>query len=115
MLGLIFTSLVDVAYCDQFVGLRSHRCARSFLCKSSGRGPAFPAATFASTFFSLRIPGIIVLTLGLFKINRNAISAIVLPAGTNGRSASACATLDFRFSGTKGVAPVLRRPCGIKR
>ncbi len=71
------------------------------MCKSAGSGPEFPALMFASTFFSFRIPGMIVPTSGLFKIKRSAISAIVLPVGISGRSASACSTLAFRFSGTK--------------
>jgi len=91
------------SHCDHDVGFRSQRCSRNFFRNSTGSAPSPLAAQFASTFFTFLIPGIVVLTSEQLKINRNAISGIVLPAGTNGRSASACATLDFRFSGTKYV------------
>jgi hypothetical protein len=40
-------------------------------------------------------------TSGLFKMNRNAISGIVIPSRTNGFNASAWSTLAFKFSATK--------------
>jgi hypothetical protein len=42
-------------------------------------------------------------TVGSARIQRRANSAMVIPAGTSGRSASARATLAARFSGTKYV------------
>src|SRR5947207_15201609 len=84
-----------------FVGLRSQRCLRNSACNSPGSGPLSLAAAFASTFWIFRMPGMIVLTSGLCKINRSAISAIVEFAGIKGFSASACSTLRRRFSGTK--------------
>ena len=47
------------------------------------------------------LPGMTVLTSGLLRMKRRAICAMELPAGTSGRSASAWATLFFKFSGTK--------------
>jgi hypothetical protein len=43
----------------------------------------------------------VVLTVGLLKMKRSAISGRVIPCGTSGLSASARSTLAARFSGTK--------------
>src|SRR5205807_10521739 len=88
-------------YWLQRVGRRTQRWERSFAWSSAGRGPLSLAERFASTFRILRMPGMIVLTSGLFRMKRRAISAIEEPAGTSGLSASACSTLDLRLSGTK--------------
>src|SRR5260221_126875 len=85
----------------QLVGLRSQRWAGSCLWRGAGRGPWVLAAMLASTLRRLRMPGMMVLTSGLLRMKRNAIWDMELSAGTSGRSASAWATLFFRFSGTK--------------
>src|SRR5216683_5549706 len=90
-------------HCDHFVGVRSHRCFRSSPCSGAGNGPRSLAAVFASTLEILRIPGIIVLTSLLFRINRSAISAMLMPPRRMGLSASTCSTVLFRFSVTKYV------------
>lgn len=36
-------------YCDHDAGFRTHRCARSCSCSSTGKGPASLAARLAST------------------------------------------------------------------
>src|SRR5258707_15872733 len=66
------------AYCDQGVGLRTQRCSFSCSYNSSGSGPASLAAMFDSTFDSLRIPGMIVLTIGLVRMKRSASSGMVI-------------------------------------
>ena len=88
-------------HCDHCVGCRTQRCWASFWSKSGGKGPASLAAMLASTFLMDRIPGMTVPTVGSERENRSAISAMVIPAGITGRSASARSTLAFRFSGTK--------------
>jgi hypothetical protein len=48
-----------------------------------------------------RMPGMMVLTSGLFRMKRMAISGIVIPLGMSGLRRSARSTLACRFSGTK--------------
>jgi hypothetical protein len=43
----------------------------------------------------------IVLTAGLLRIKRKAISGMVMSPGIRVFNLSACSTLDFKFSGTK--------------
>jgi hypothetical protein len=62
---------------------------------------AITDGNIARICLSLRIPGMVVLTVGLLKMKRSAISGMVMPSGTSGLSASACSTLASRFSGTK--------------
>ncbi len=89
------------AYWLQLVGRRSQRCLRSSARSSGGSGPASLTAVFASTFSVLRIPGMTVPTSGFERMNRRAISAMVMPGGTSGFRASARATDEIRFSETK--------------
>src|SRR5258706_9342444 len=88
-------------HCDHSVTFLSHRCPFSFKRNSSCN--FFPSleAILASTFLTLRMPGMIVCTSSLQRINRNAMSGMVRPEGINGLNASAWSTLEFRFSGTK--------------
>src|SRR5438034_1333970 len=86
---------------DHGAGLRTHRWFLSSSSSSSESTPLSLAAMLASTFLSFRIPGIIVETAGLLKINLRAISAIEEFSGTSGFKASARSTLGIRFSGVK--------------
>src|SRR3989337_454184 len=100
----------EICYCDHFVGVRSQRWARRTVWSVAGSGPASLAARLPSTWRSLRIPGMIVLTTGLLRMKRKAISGMVVPGGSRGLRRSACSTLAFRFSGTKYV--LRQSPCG---
>src|SRR5882724_4844229 len=88
-----------------FRELRSQRCLRNSTSRSAGKyaeaysdnAPRSLTARFASTLRVLRIPGIVVLTSGLLKMNRSANSGSVIPpfailscadSGNNGFSAS---------------------------
>jgi hypothetical protein len=47
------------------------------------------------------MPGMTVLTAGLLRMKRRAISGIVASSGTSGLRRSARSTLALKFSGTK--------------
>src|SRR6516225_5794037 len=85
-------------YCDHCVGVLSHRCFFNSPDNSFERPFPSDAAVFASTFLTLRMPGMIVLTSGLDKINRNASSGMDIPEGMSGFNLFARSTLAFKFS-----------------
>jgi cell division protein FtsA len=59
-----------------------------------------PAAGVVITGGASIMPGMVVCTSGCERMNRSAITDMVICAGTSGLSASACTTLGMRFSGT---------------
>ena len=61
------------------------------------------AAMLDFTCAGFRISGMIVVTSGLARMKRNAMSGSDEPCGTSGFSASARATDGIRFSGTKSL------------
>src|SRR5262249_43665172 len=87
--------------CDHLPGFRSQRCFFNSESSPAESDPASLVPMFASTCVRLRMPGMIVLTSGLLRIKRRAISDSVIPAGSNPFSFSARSTLGNKFSGTK--------------